>query len=199
MSKKALFMHIPKTGGMSLYRAIKHPRVKIKGHFIQNPLYIHLKDSLKFYPQKPFVFTFVRNPWDRLVSAFFYLNQGGMNVSDRRDMKRYIKKYKGDFKAFVKEAVAEGWALDQLHLKPQVDWICDDDGKLLTDFTGRFETLREDIQVISEKTGIPFKSLDHRNKSKHKPYQNYYTDETLEIVANAYAKDIEMFGYKFDS
>ena len=190
-------MHIPKTGGISLYKAIKHPRVRIKGHFIQNPFYIYLKDSIKLYPEKPFVFAFVRNPWDRLVSAFFYLNQGGMNGSDRRDMKRYIKKYKGDFKAFVKEAIAEGWALDQLHLKPQVDWICDNDGQLLTDYTGRFESLRDDVQIISKMTGIPFKKLEHRNRSKHKDFHEYYNDETVEIVAKAYKKDIELFNYDF--
>ena len=190
-------MHIPKTGGISLYKAIKHPKVRIKGHFIQNPFYMYLKDSLKLYPEKPFVFAFVRNPWDRLVSAFFYLNQGGMNASDRRDMKHYIKKYKGDFKAFVKEAIAEGWALDQLHLKPQVDWICDNDGKLLTDYTGHFETLREDLQIISSKTGVPFKKLEHRNKSKHKDFRNYYNAEMIEIVAKAYKEDICKFGYDF--
>jgi hypothetical protein len=195
--KKALFMHIPKTGGISLYKAINHPKVRIKGHFIQNPFYLYLKDSLKFYPEKPFVFAFVRNPWDRLVSAFFYLNQGGMNGSDRRDMRKYLKKYRGDFKAFVKEAVAEGWALDQLHLKPQYEWICDDDGSLLTDYTGRFETLRADLEEISAITGIPFQPLEHRNKSKHKPYQDYYTNETREIVEKAYKKDIELFDYEF--
>jgi len=199
MSKKALFMHIPKTGGISLYKAIKHPRVKIKGHFIQNPFYLYLKDSLKFYPERPFVFAFVRNPWDRLVSAFFYLNKGGMNGSDRRDMKKYIKKYRGDFKAFVKEAIAEGWALDQLHLKPQVDWISDNDGQLLTDYTGKFENLRSDLKNISEITGIPFNKLEHRNKSKHKDFHEYYDNEMRKIVAKAYEEDIETFGYTFDS
>ena len=197
MSKKALFVHIPKTGGMSLYKAINHPRVRVKGHFIQNPFYLYLKDSLKFYPEKPFVFAFVRNPWDRLVSAFFYLNQGGMNVIDRRDMRKYIKQYNGDFKAFVKEAIDSGWALEQLHLKPQAEWICDEDGKLLTDYTGHFETLRDDLKMISQKTGIPFQPLVHRNKSKHKDFREYYNDETIEIVAKAYKKDIELFEYDF--
>lgn len=194
---KALFMHIPKTGGISLYKAIKHPRVKVKGHFIQNPFYLYLKDSLKFYPEKPFVFAFVRNPWDRLVSAFFYLNQGGMNGSDRRDMRRYIKKYKGDFNAFVKEAIASGEALEQLHLKPQVDWICDENGQLLTDYTGRFESLRADLKEISAITGIPFQPLEHRNKSRHKDFREYYNDEMIEIVAKAYKNDIDLFKYDF--
>jgi hypothetical protein len=197
MSKKALFMHIPKTAGISLYKAIRHPNVRIKGHFIQNPFHRYLKDTLPSYKNKPYVFTFVRNPWDRLVSAFFYLNEGGRNLSDKADSKKYLRKYQGDFETFIKEGIAEGKALEQLHLKPQSVWVCDDEGNLLVDYIGRFESLQEDLDRISEEIGIPFKPLAHTNGSSHKHYQDYYTEETKAIVAEAYKKDIELFNYDF--
>ena len=197
MSKKVLFMHIPKTAGISLYKAIRHPKVRIKGHFIQNPFHRYLKDTLPSYKNKPYVFTFVRNPWDRLVSAFFYLNEGGRNLSDKADSKKYLRKYQGDFETFIKEGIAEGKALKQLHLKPQSVWVCDDKGNLLVDYIGRFESLQEDLDRISKEIGIPFKPLAHTNGSSHKHYQDYYTEETKAIVVEAYKKDIELFNYDF--
>ena len=190
-------MHIPKTAGISLYKAIRHPNVRIKGHFIQNPFHRYLKDTLPSYKNKPYVFTFVRNPWDRLVSAFFYLNEGGRNISDKADSKKYLRKYQGDFETFIKEGIAEGKALEQLHLKPQSVWVCDNEGKLLVDYIGRFESLQEDLDRISKEIGIPFKPLAHTNGSTHKHYQDYYTNETRAIVAKAYKRDIELFNYDF--
>ncbi len=195
---RALFMHIPKTGGISLYRAIKHPNVKIKGHFIQNPFYLFLRDYLKSHPMyNTKIFTFVRNPWDRLVSAFFYLNKGGRNICDKLDNKHFLAKYEGNFEHFVKEGVSQGKILKQLHMIPQHQWICDYDDSVLADYVGHFEALGTELGYASEYLGIPFKTLEHKNKSSHKPYYEYYDQEMIDIVAKAYEKDIKIFNYGF--
>jgi len=138
-----------------------------------------------------FAFSFVRNPWARVLSCY-----------------AKMREWAPTFEEFVRR-VTMG-PIDSLsryntrgmsNLNPQLAWLRDDHGRIFTDFIGRFERLDEDWKVACKTAGInPVPPLSRCNQRRglKKPWREYYTKETIRLVASFYAEEIEMFRYKFD-
>ncbi len=136
-----------------------------------------------------FKFSFVRNPFDFLVSLYFYINP-----AKRHSIHSMVKDM--DFKDFVK------WHISVNH-PCQVDFITDpNDGKMLVDYIGRFETLEKDIAIIRKRLNIKTGgSVKHKNPSIHrlrKDYKVYYDEESRKLVENHYQRDLCLLGYSFN-
>jgi len=150
-----------------------------------------------YYPishyQNHFKFAFVRNPWDRLVSAWrnkiFRKNTLGLDPELHEHLSR--------FNSFI-EYISENHHLylNNVHFKQQVNLIDLEH----VDFIGRFEHFERDIHVIMDTLGLQVKQIPWRNKSKdRRPFQEFYTDRTRDIVSRMYREDIEKLSYQFDS
>ena len=193
---KFIFVHINKTGGKSIELALGADLSELHGQ----PRHVkHGTPHQWKYPKywnTYFTFTFVRNPWSRAVSAyFFYLKrtqskQKYLSASRQNGFTEFILQNPEFLK--TKSSSMVDSLTHYIFTMCQMDWIVSD-----YDFIGRFENLQEDFNVVCDKIGIPKQQLPHKNKSKHKHYTEYYDDETKQIVAEKYAKDIEYFGYKF--
>ena len=184
---KFIYIHIPKTGGSSVSNVLESlsGSEKMKGH----PLlarYMQEKDYKNYYK-----FCFVRNPWDRLVSAFFFLRKGGNNIFDQKHCDK-LKLKETTFKDFAKKLNPN--KKYPKHFLNQYAFIKDDE-KNIKFF--KFENINSHFNVACDAIGFPRTRLPHSNKSKHKHYTQYYDSETREIIAEKYAKDIEYFGYEF--
>ncbi|OVE75610.1 hypothetical protein BVX97_04290 [bacterium E08(2017)] len=136
--------------------------------------------------ERIFKFTVVRNPWDKAVSAFTYL-QG---------VKQYKRKYSEmDFCFFVKHYLnKKGMGLDP-HFNRQYENAFYN-GIQYVDFIAKLETLHDDWKEIAPKIDSPAE-LPHKNKTIHKKYTDYYDDESVELVGQIYMKDVEAFGYTY--
>lgn len=182
---------MPKCGGSSVVAALsKHPHSKKfkTGHPVLASYFDDFGDGVRDY----FIFSIVRNPFARAVSAFKYLQKGGSNsVTDRRDRDQFGMKDL-NFNKFVLKYFGQK---TPLHFRSQAAFI----GEYFkhVDYIGKLENIQLDFDIICDKIGIPRKKLPHVNKTNHLHYTEYYDDETRELVAERYARDIELFGYKF--
>ena len=188
---KFIFIHIIRTGGTSIEKFFRGGGGK-NHEFAKNMKKRIGNKKWESY----FKFTFIRNPWDKMVSQYFYIQRKrkenklkGFNLTFREFILR--------FKSCTESEYIKGRGIPVLFNPIQLPWILDDDGNCMVDFIGKFENLQEDFDTICDKIGIPRQKLPHENKSEHKHYTEYYDDETRQIVAEKFAKDIEYFGYEF--
>ena len=189
---RCIFVHIPRTGGTSVSKALFG---NLSGSHISIAEYRSIFDNGEF--EDYFKFSFVRNPWDRLVSTYQYLRAGGAQVNHDLKMQSKIQPYE-DFGDFVRSWLLPSALEDGIHFLPQQTFISLDDENVPLDYIAHFETLHDDFYYIAGKLGLSA-SLPHLNASKRTQYKDYYDQETIEIVAELYRKDIELLGYDFDN
>lgn len=206
---KCLFVHIPKTAGMSIEKhflnvlglgdeqrhqlllrpnddpALGPPRLAhLKATDYTDRGHISAVDFTRY-----FKFSVVRNPWDRVVSMYRYLG--------------HVRKT--DFSDFVFNRLYEKlWREMYWFVRPQADFIYDQQGRLLIDHVIRFESLEENFTNVLEQLGLSGCKLPRVNSSSDRsgkanpPYQAYYKPETKLWVSELYRTDIERFGYRFE-
>ena len=199
---KCIFIHIPKTAGTSIHRifnyTIPKPYVDDQNRERDHFTAVDYRENMSNYNEY-FKFTLTRNPWDKLVSEYLFFKRGSEVY--KHQLPRIIDTKNITFTEFIvklQNTNFNGYShYDKSHYIPQVDYMLDENYNKIIDFIGKFENLQEDINIICDKIGLAQKKLPHINKTEHKYYTEYYNNETREIVAEKYAKDIEYFGYKF--
>ena len=163
--------------------------------FFTNHPHPLIKDVKKFVGDDVwnsyFKFTFVRNPWDLVVSRYHW-NMRGQNCSH------------SSFKDFLNT-----YCSSQAHYGPAHYFVNDlqqnytsINDTLELDYVGKFETLKTDFDEICSIIGLPELEL-LRNKGGYKPdyykhYTEYYDEKTIELVNRYFKKDIDIFEYEYN-
>jgi len=180
-----IFIHINKTAGTSIGNAIGLP---VKHHMTAREIIARIGREQW---DSAYKFTFVRNPWDKVVSHYEYR---------RKKNKTKIGTRKMPFSEWVQLTYGENkdavYYDNPRSFQPQVEWLKDDEDKISIDYIGRFEFINDDFIHIKKVIGVD-STLPHLNASKRISYQTYYNDQTRSIVANWFHEDIAAFGYKF--
>lgn len=200
---KCIFIHIPKTAGKSISQTLFG---NFAGGHTQVGGYLNIFGASTF--NKYYKFAFVRNPWDRIFSAFnHYVNGASKFPTDNNWEVEYLfyqdhLSHLKSFEEFVMDWLNEERVLNSaIHFIPQHLMITlpENRDNILVDFLGRFENIDEDYKKICNKLNIPEKELEHINISNtnNQPFFQMYTKEMIDKIAVLYAKDIELFQYSF--
>lgn len=207
---RSIFVHIPKTGGSSIECSLdliskrnEPDRDRLYGRIgsqeknmlncVSN-FYQHLTytEILKIHPNLLIdnytSFSIVRNPWERFVSTFANIDENLLQQA--RGLGIELENL--NFKEFVLATQH----LRHVHLLPQWHFIASSTGTILVNDIIRFEAIDVGFSQLSKNLKLDAK-LPFINQSKHRPYQQYYDHETIEIIRMRYQRDIDLLNYAF--
>ena len=212
--KKFIWFKNAKTAGTSMYRGIMINEIYDLVGYKENPEeFLLWWDSLTDEKLDDyFKFTFVRNPFDRLVSAFNHIvmeNLLKLHMGQEREL-NYVQLYML-FNLFVQRGLQTyDINKDSVHWMTQYGHVAMD-GYQYVDFVGKYENLESDWRHVAKKIGVseelPYigaSSTAKESSETREVYQNlhyskfYRNQEIIDIVSKFYKKDIDIFGYKLE-
>lgn len=182
-SNKWGFIHIPKTGGTTLTHILQknHNCEILTGH-----------DSVRIIDASNyFLFTFVRNPFTRIQSAFYHGVRKGL--------------YKNDFSNFLLNSNE-----NDLWLLPQTYYInAGKQSDKQVSFIGKYENFSNDLIKVMNKLNIENFEIPHLNKNplydrqpnlnQDKYYKLLYEEEwQKDWVRERYKDDFKQFNYELE-
>jgi hypothetical protein len=186
------FIHIPKNAGTSI-RPWVHPmdhddtKEKLPEYITKIGMDKHLPHS-KLKPNSMFdsQFAIVRNPWARMVSLYHDKQHPHTEPMSFLTFIHKLKEFKYD----------GHWWCNPPHkcFAQQLDWISIN-GKPMIDVLP-FNNLQENLEEYLGHQVF----LEHLNKGhSFTNYKSFYNKYSREMVANHFIKDIEHFGFDFET
>ena len=214
--QKKLFIHIPKNAGMTIrgnkeftkycfyvkpnmirgYKTFKTVMQSYNERDTKEVYHARWRDVIESYTSAFTAFAIVRNPWGKVVSRYLFAKNAienekviGKDYADVRSLEHFLEeRHRWVDKELTWYRAIRGW-------HPQLDHVVDEKGIVRCDIL-RFEHFSEDIKKYLQLSNMP----KSRNITKiRKDYKKLYNNKTINIVADWYKKDIDYWGFDFDT
>ena len=212
--KKIIFVHIPRSGGTTIEKTLWKSEFNSEFSFDMNDekhllqgfineygnkyqsdglQHLTLNNIENIYPQeskKFFKFSFIRNPFSRIASAYCEIMQY------RKDLRDFLVIYKdSSFKKFL-QLIKKN---HHTHWMPMNKFF----PKKSLNFIGKFESFGNDLDNLGKLINIEFSKRnfsDSGNFSQEANYLTFYEDkENIELVSEIYQEDLNRFDYNFNN
>jgi hypothetical protein len=210
--RRYIFVHIPKTGGTALSLALEARAKKDDILVGDTPKGLARKSRLQALTpagrlwkhstladidgivtpaelSQFFIFTMVRNPWDRMVSYYHWLRDQGF------DHPAVTLAQTHDFSGFLNQRATQV----SFRRSPAQSYLRDAAGVDRASCYLRLEFLTQDISRLEDHLDFRLLPLPQANASRRRrDWRPYYSDADAALLADTCAEDIARFGYAFD-
>lgn len=185
-----VFIHNQKTGGRSIVHMFSDCDLDINENIKNSRLgffdtvdvgHMNLHQIIAKYPNVSDwdKFCVIRNPYDRMLSWYFYTRRNNGYDFDNERFKLFLRKHK---------------TIQSQVERISIDGEIDESVKII-----RFERYEQDLKRILSELLVTIPDIIlHENESKHEHYSRYYTQETIDMVTEQFQDDLDYFGYTFD-
>ncbi len=183
-SPRCVFIHIPKTAGTSIRNGFFNKDY-------QGPVFGHVPEEWNGY----FSFAFVRNPYDRLVSAWKMFTVGTENLKDdfpQLTLREFLDIVTDESIIFDERRKSYEERIRHHSIPQTHPFNCLRQAK----FIGRTETIDEDFRKICSKIDVAHQSLPKMHYTRRDDYRNYFDKETISITNRYFAEDFAKLKYK---
>ncbi len=137
---------------------------------------------------RAFVFTLVRNPWDRMVSYYHWLQEQSFTHPAVALAKEV------DFSTFLNAPTTKA----SMKATPYGHYVTDARGKEKCDAFIRLEYLQTDCQALWEHLGFQLELPVNNQSTRDRDYRKYYSNRDSALVKTLFDHDIARFGYCYD-
>jgi hypothetical protein len=193
-----IFIHVYKCGGRSARFALsEHAAVGevMKSHATALEVKKYMYDNgEKFYFDNAFKFSFIRNPFDWVVSLYEFIRQ-----SPKHENYEEVKNLSFDeFTEWNVRMIHESRDNSTGKFNTLSGFLCDENGNLLVDFVGRMENYEADLKEIASRLRMPVSVVPRENASKRNAdYRIYYSDKSRQFIQDQFSQDLSRFNYQF--
>lgn len=187
--KGLLLIRVPKTGSQAVSYTIFGDTLIGHKKAVDYKVLISSNEFKELYKC-----AIVRNPFDRLESAYFYLRDGGGNKADQSFSQKVLTKY-NSYEQFVLEGLESKEVQAYIHFIPQYRFVNDYFGRRMIDHLINYESLDQGFNLMVKKIGIKA-DLKRRNTTSNREAVHYSKNMVNKIVS-VYLKDFRLGSYDF--
>lgn len=186
-----IFIHITKNAGTSITKSFDMNPIdrknNIRKHYTAKQIVSIIGDEAWKTAHK---FTVVRNPWDRMLSYYFYRQRTNKDDFDANN---------ATFEEWLKHYEEQNLLGGNLQMgRTQFDWLTIDENTIDINTVIKFENLETEILQFAKMVNVEIPQLEKINISiRDRDYRKYYSTETKNIISKYYEKDIDTFKYIF--